>query len=429
MSPAGRLYFSLILFTLLLTFQNVTLFSLKGFLKRKKINLKKRIIFILIIFFNVPYLIFVLSRMEMASLPVFIYYVYVIPFFVFQMGSLFTGLVISVYSIIKSPFALIFYLIKKFKTVKNKIENLKSKKNIVKFNKSRRDFIAGAGFLIAGYAFIGSGVGILRKDKFDITYQNVYPDALPAELDGFSMTLVSDIHCGPYMMEDTLMEYVTAINSLDSDIICIPGDITNTKENEVYPFIKTFSGLKAKYGVYATLGNHDYFSKPDVIANAITADTDIKMLRNDSKIIYINKAPLIISGTEDTRASAATVSNEVYKYLSDTFTGAEKMAKSGGIDYSKTKKILLYHKPYVFDELADKNYDLMLSGHTHGGQVVFAKIGNLAFSFASSVSKYVQGYFSKNNFNMYVSRGIGTVGLPIRLNCPPEITKLTLRKK
>lgn len=429
MSPAGRIFFSLILFTLLLTFQNVTLFSLRGFLKRKNINFRKRIILFLIFLFNVPYLIFILSRMEMASLPVFIYYVYVIPFFVYQMGSLFTGLVISVYSIIKSPFALIYYLIKKFKAARNKIENLKSKKNVVKFNKSRRDFIAGAGFFIAGYAFIGSGVGILRKDKFDITYQDVYPDALPAGLDGFSMTLVSDIHCGPYMQEDTLMEYVSAINSLGSDIICIPGDITNTKENEVYPFVKTFSGLEAKHGVYATLGNHDYFSKPDIIANAISADTDIKMLRNDSKIIFVNNTPLIISGTEDTRASAGTVNKDVYKYLDDTFTGAENMAKSGGIDFSKTKKILLYHKPYVFDDLTEKNYDLMLSGHTHGGQVVFAKIGNTAFSFASSVSKYVQGYFSKNNFNMYVSRGIGTVGLPIRLNCPPEITKLIFRKK
>lgn len=429
MSPAGRIFFSLILFTLLLTFQNVTLFSLRGFLKRKNINFRKRIMLFLIFLFNVPYLIFILSRMEMASLPVFIYYVYVIPFFVYQMGSLFTGLVISVYSIIKSPFALIYYLIKKFKAARNKIENLKSKKNVVKFNKSRRDFIAGAGFFIAGYAFIGSGVGILRKDKFDITYQDVYPDALPAELDGFSMTLVSDIHCGPYMQEDTLMEYVSAINSLGSDIICIPGDITNTKENEVYPFVNSFSGLKAKHGVYATLGNHDYFSKPDIIANAISADTDIKMLRNDSKIIFVNNTPLIISGTEDTRASAGTVNKDVYKYLDDTFTGAENMAKSGGIDFSKTKKILLYHKPYVFDDLTEKNYDLMLSGHTHGGQVVFAKIGNTAFSFASSVSKYVQGYFSKNNFNMYVSRGIGTVGLPIRLNCPPEITKLIFRKK
>ena len=71
----------------------------------------------------------------------------------------------------------------------------------------------------------------------------------------------------------------------------------------------------------------------------------------------------------------------------------------------------------------------MLSGHTHGGQVVFAKIGDISVSFASSLNKYVQGLFTEKNFNMYVSRGIGTVGLPIRVNCPPEITQLTFRKK
>jgi predicted MPP superfamily phosphohydrolase len=87
---------------------------------------------------------------------------------------------------------------------------------------------------------------------------------------------------------------------------------------------------------------------------------------------------------------------------------------------------MLCHKPYIFNNIADKNLDLIVSGHTHGGQIVFVKLGDFNLSIAASISKYVSGYYREGNSQMYVSRGIGTVALPIRLNCPPEITMLTL---
>ncbi|HET7152461.1 MAG TPA: hypothetical protein VFJ29_01750, partial [Candidatus Kapabacteria bacterium] len=92
-------------------------------------------------------------------------------------------------------------------------------------------------------------------------------------------------------------------------------------------------------------------------------------------------------------------------------------------------KILLCHRPYPFEEFAQCNVDLMLSGHTHGGQVALANFGNWNVSFAALISKYIQGYYrSEKNprSQMYVSRGIGTVGVPIRVNCPPEVTKIVL---
>ena len=429
MTSAGRIFFAITFFCLFIGFQIVALSSFRNFFLRNNFRFDKKVIPGILIFFNVPYLIFLIVGMKLSSLPEFIYYIYVIPFFIYQTGTFISGLVISLYWLIKSPFLFIGFLLKKFKPLNARLKKFKSKKEVVKFDNSRRKFIAGTGFFIAGYAFMGTGVGLLGKNKFEITYRNIYPEALPDGLDGFTMTLISDIHCGPFMSDETLSDYVRAINSLNSDIICIPGDITTSEENEVFPFIKSFSALKAKHGVYATLGNHDYFSKPDNIAKRISENTDIVMLRNDSRIIYVNNIPLIISGTEDTRASGAGVGKEIEKYLSDTFIGAKNLSESKGVDFSKTKKILLYHKPYVFPELVDKGYNLMLSGHTHGGQVVFAKIGDTSVSFASSLNKYVQGLFTEKNFNMYVSRGIGTVGLPIRVNCPPEITQLTFRKK
>ena len=78
------------------------------------------------------------------------------------------------------------------------------------------------------------------------------------------------------------------------------------------------------------------------------------------------------------------------------------------------------------EQMQDKKLDLILSGHTHGGQVVIAKYGNLNISFAGAVSKYISGLYETGSSKMYVSRGLGCVGLPIRFNCKPEITKITL---
>lgn len=429
MTSASRIFFTLTLFLILFSFQLVTLFTLRNFLKRKKINFSKKLLFSIVIVFNVPYFIFLFLKLELSEIPYLIYDIYVIPFFIYQTGMLFTGLIISLYNLIKSPFLLLNFILKRFSFIKQILENRKNKKSVVKFDKSRRDFIAGTGIFIAGYAFIGSGVGIITKDKYEINYQDIFVNDLPDDLIGFTISLVSDIHCGPFMQEDMLNEYVFAINQLQSDIIFIPGDITNSREDEVYPFLKTFSGLKAKYGVYATLGNHDYFSNADFIADKISSETDIKMLRNNSDIIYVKNSPLLILGTEDIRASTEKISPEIKKYFDDTIEHAKQLSSTKNVDYEKTKKILLYHKPYFFDDITERSIDLTLSGHTHGGQVVFAKIGNSSLSFASAASKYVHGLYSKNNFSMYVSRGIGTVGLPIRLNCPPEITQIILKKK
>ena len=96
------------------------------------------------------------------------------------------------------------------------------------------------------------------------------------------------------------------------------------------------------------------------------------------------------------------------------------------LDYDNTPKLALIHKPYFFEDLKDMNPALVFSGHTHGGQVVLAKFGDVNISFAGAVSKYISGLYKNGKSGMYISRGIGSVALPIRFNCSPEITKITL---
>jgi predicted MPP superfamily phosphohydrolase len=359
-------------------------------------------------------------------IPKIIYDIYAIPFYIFQTSILFIALYLLIGKIIKFPFISIKYLIERIKPFKKIIHNLKSNKSVVKFDESRRAFIRTSTFVVSGLAFTGSGLGVIRKDDFDIRYREIIIPNLPEELKGLKIVQINDFHSGPFMSFKQMNLYCKVVNSLNPDLILIPGDITNSLAPEVHPFIDAFKNLKSKYGVYITLGNHDYFGNPEYVADKITNDSPFKMLRNESDVLKINGKNLILLGMEDTQSSGAKFSPVVTKNLDETVTSASKKFASMGFNYEETPKILLYHKPYFFPLMLDKNIDLMLSGHTHGGQIVLAKIGDFNFSIAAATSPYISGLYKEKNSQMYISDGLGTVGLPLRLNCPPEITVLTL---
>lgn len=424
MAPFDRIRFFSTLILIIIGLQVLNLITFRKFLKRFQLNRYLLNIFSIVIpiILNLPLLYAIFFRFDFTPLPKWIYNIYIIPFFIYQGASLLTGLYLLAGKIIKLPFVIFIFILKRFKFLKLKIANLRTKKAVVNYDKSRRAFITSSAILVSGYAFIGASVGVIRKDKFDITYQKIKIENLPEELKGTTITLFSDIHSGPYMDEYTMKEYTDAINSLNTDIIVIPGDFTNSQRNEIHTFNNAFKDLNAKYGIYGTLGNHDYFSDPNYIAEAVSNESPIKMLRNESEMLKINGKEICIIGVEDIRDSGKSRDSILIDYIDKTIENSSEEFKN----FNDVPKILLCHKPYIFKEISDKKMDLVLSGHTHGGQIVFAKFGNINISIAASVSNYISGYYKEGDSQMYVSRGIGTVGLPIRLNCPPEITILTL---
>jgi predicted MPP superfamily phosphohydrolase len=360
------------------------------------------------------------------ALPKLIYDIYFIPFFIFQSAILLIALYLIIGKIIKFPFLIIKYVLEKIKTLNERYQKLRTKKVVVKFDESRRAFIRTSTVLMTGVAFTGAGIGVIGKDDYEIKKHSIKIYGLPEELKGLRIIQFNDIHSGPYMEIDQMTNYCKIINSLSPDLIIIPGDITNSLSAEIHPFIEAFKNLKSKYGVYVTLGNHDYFSDPDYIAGKISSDTPFKMLRNDSEILNINGKNVILLGVEDTRSSGSQPSPVLLKYLDETILKAAHLAEQYKLEYNNTPKLMLFHKPYFFKEILSKNIDLIFSGHTHGGQVVLARIGDLNLSIAGAVSPYISGLYQEKNSQMYISDGLGTVGIPIRLNCPPEITILTL---
>ena len=377
----------------------------------------------------IPFLIFDLPFIYISSLhrgnydPPEWFKTYLIPvFYVWLSATILIALWLLIGKLVKLPFLIGLLLLKLIKPVKAWIQRIKEKKAVQVVDLSRRKFLRGTTFALSSYAFLGAGYGVIERNHYEIDYKKIKIDNLPDEFKGMTITLLSDIHAGEFMDEYDMKKYCDAANELGSDIICIPGDFVNFQREDSHLVANAFKDLKAKYGIIGSLGNHDYFMDPDYVTDVLNSDSPIKVLRNRHEKITINGKSLYILGLEDTRNAGAEMNRIVLTYLDTLSQGLNNQFA----DYASSPKILLCHKPYGFDEIAARNMDLVLAGHTHGGQVVPLKIGKFNLSFAALVSKYIEGYYAIGKSNMYVSRGIGTVAVPIRINGPPEITKITL---
>jgi predicted MPP superfamily phosphohydrolase len=374
------------------------------------------------ILFNVVFLLIMVVFGRHFNPPQWFVIAGMMPFYVWQAATFFIGVWLLIGKLIKLPFLISAWLLKLIRPIKHWFEKIKTRRAVQVVDLSRRRFLRTATFAVSSYAFAGAAYGIIRHDDFKIDSKQIKIADLPPELKGLTLTLISDIHAGQFMQEDEMREYADIINGIGSDLIFIPGDFVNFQPEDSKSVAKAFRDLKAEYGVYGSLGNHDFFVNPDYVASVMNNESPVKVLRNKHDKITINGKDLYILGVDDTRDAGIRLNEAILNYIDNTMKEAGTLNAS----FKDSPKILLCHKPYAFDDIARRNLDLVLSGHTHGGQVVPVKFGDFNLSFAAFVSKYISGFYNIGKANMYVSRGIGTVGLPIRLNCPPEVTKITL---
>ncbi|MEO8209817.1 MAG: metallophosphoesterase [bacterium] len=424
MSIWNRVLFFTVIFSIFFGLQFLVFRTFRRFVKSKYPHSKflKIISIYPFIIFNLPYIYIIANGLSSADIPEWIYNSMFIPFYIFQGAIIFIGLFLLIGKIIKAPFSILYWILNRFE----KPKEFFNKPEVKKIDNSRRAFLKTTTALVSGYAFTGATLGVLNSHDYEIVRKEFKIDNLPEELKGTTVTLFCDIHSGPFMKEELMREYVDVINDLKSDLIVIPGDFTNSNKMEVHPLANAFKNLKAANGVFGSLGNHDYFSDPEYIANVISNETPVKLLRNDSEILRINGKELFIIGCEDTRQSGAAYDDRLMEYFNSTIDRAKIKLTDNNLSYDNIPKLALFHKPYFLEDMKDKNLDLIFSGHTHGGQVVLANFGDVNISFAGAVSKYISGLYEAGKSKMYISRGIGSVALPIRFNCPPEITKITL---
>ncbi len=416
--------FFLTALTIFFSLQGLVYYSFIKYLKTTKIYRPAYKWYALIPFvvFNVTFIIITLVYGRHFQPPEWFRIIGVIPFYIWQAATFFIALWLLAGKLVKLPFLLGTWLLKLIAPVRRKMEELKQRKAVRVVDTSRRQFLRTATYAVSTYAFAGAAYGIISHDNFRIENRDIKITNLPPELKGLTITLISDIHAGQYMKEHEMREYADIVNDMGSDIICIPGDFINFQIEDTKSVAYAFRDMKAKHGIYGTLGNHDFFVDPNYVADVISNESPVKLLRNKFDKITVNGRDLFIVGVDDTRDAGIKMNGTVLSYIDKT--SAE--ASAANPNFNSSPKILLCHKPYAFDDIAARDIDLVLAGHTHGGQVVPFKFGDFNLSFAGFVSKYISGLYSIGNTNMYISRGLGTVGLPIRLNCPPEITKITL---
>jgi hypothetical protein len=369
---------------------------------------------VLFIVMNLALVYVFIMRPRPSEMSQFFLYTAGYPFFIWHGATLFIGVVLLIGYLLKSPFRIVAALLKRIKPVRTRVEALQAKPAYRTFDASRRTFIRRSMYGLTAASFGASAYGMfIEKKQYELTNARFRLKNLPPQLEGFTIALISDIHSSINMMKPEMMKYVDVVNSMQCDLVLVTGDFVNSQTEEVYPFAEAFSALHAPHGVFGVMGNHDFFAPdPELVAKEVDA-CGVKLLRNDKVVISKNGASFYLFGVDDARGPEQA---------------AKRIAAAAGYSPLNIPKLLMIHRPYFLQQAADAKMDLIFSGHTHGGQVVLAQFGRVTIAPASLASRYIWGKYAIGDTQMYVNRGIGTVGLPIRLNCPPEITKVTLHR-
>jgi len=245
----------------------------------------------------------------------------------------------------------------------------------------------------------------VSSDRFAVNNERIWLDALPEVFSGLRIVQISDIHHGLFLPEQWLTEAVQQTNRLRADIVVLTGDFVTYSRANIEPAAEILSRLRARYGVLAVLGNHDFRVGADAVTSALRRK-HIEVLRNQHVTVQFGGSSLYVAGVDD------------YGY------GADVRRAVRGIPRDSAT-VLLAHNPRIIHLASRHGVSLVLSGHTHGGQVNLPLLGTV-YGRSPERLRYKIGWDRLGPTQIYVSRGIGTIVLPWRLRCPAEITHLEL---
>jgi len=270
---------------------------------------------------------------------------------------------------------------------------------------SRRDLLQGVAAVGIGAVTGTFAHGYLyARHHIELTRETLGVSGLPAPLSGLTVGFLTDLHRSQTVAHELIARGVDLVMAERPDIIVLGGDyVTWGDRRYVAAAAQALAGLSAPHGVFAVLGNHD----DDRDMPAALAAKGYTVLRDARTRLSIRGETLDIAGL---------------RYWTRKVTDIARVLRG-----ASPATILLAHTPMRLIEAAQLGVPLLLSGHTHGGQIVLGSFGNTFVTPAALASRYVWGEYRHGSTAMYVSRGIGTVGVPIRINCPPELTRIVLR--
>lgn len=260
--------------------------------------------------------------------------------------------------------------------------------------------------LAAPAAVLTYGVVVGRRDiqlrEVEIPVRN-----LPKDLHNLKLVQITDIHLSPFFEPRDLERAVAMANETRAHVGLVTGDLVNARRDPLDECIRVLSRLKVDGPTLGCLGNHEIHAECEREAEELGRRAGIDFLRLTARTLEFGQAKLNVAGVDYQR--------KFEPYL----VGAEKLVQPGMVN------ILLSHNPDVFPRAAAQGYDLTVAGHTHGGQITVEILGDRA-NFARFYTPYIYGRYELEGRNIYVSRGLGTVGVPARVGAPPEVSLIKL---
>ena len=285
---------------------------------------------------------------------------------------------------------------------------------------ARRRFLERSALAVTTAPFVAGAYGMFyERLNLEISHRRIKIPRLPRAFEGFRIAQLSDIHIGPFMTAKEVRRYVGIANGLKPDLAALTGDFVTWDPSTQYAVVDVLAGVKAPFGVYGSLGNHEMWAGVEDSITRLFALRGIRILRGEQAWIRYGSEAINLLGVD--YQSRSPMGPRGQRLVREYLEGVDRLMASG------TANILLSHNPNTFDRAAEYGIDLSLAGHTHGGQVTLEFISP-DLSPSRLITPYVRGWFEKPGGQLYVNRGIGTIGVPIRFDAPPEITVFELTR-
>lgn len=343
--------------------------------------------------------------------------------------TMFTFGLLLIVLIPKLTLTLIMFLEDIFRIFRGIFSKFSTSNSESPFLSDRRKFISQMALVLAAIPFTSLLYGMTKgKYNFKVIKQTLFFNDLPEEFDGFTITQISDIHSGSFDDPEKIKYAVDLINEQKTDLMLFTGDIVNTHATEMHPWIETFNKIdNHKYGKFAVLGNHDYgeyVKWPSQAAKEenfeaikkVYGEIGFDLLLNQNKKIKIGESEIAIVGVENWGKN--------FKQAGDLNKASEGLTAN---DF----KILMTHDPSHWEyevKNNEKNFQLTLSGHTHGMQFGIEIPGIISWSPVQYIYKQWAGLYENLGRYIYVNRGFGFHAYPGRVGIWPEITVFELKK-
>ncbi|HYT90202.1 MAG TPA: metallophosphoesterase [Gemmataceae bacterium] len=284
---------------------------------------------------------------------------------------------------------------------------------------SRRGFLARGVQALGAGSLAGLGYGLaVEPRRFEVTRRTIYLRDLPRSLDGLCVVQVTDLHHGPWVSLERIREVVDATNALNPDLVLLTGDYIDQNAAYIPPVVAELARLRPRIGTVAVLGNHDWF-EDGPLAQREFARAGIPLIDNDRLVLTPQRRLVQHAGQGLALCGVGDLKEDQQDYGQAL----------GGLP-ARMPRVLLSHNPDVAEEtgLTDSGLrvDLIVSGHTHGGQIRLPFIGTPVTQ-SRYGQKYCSGLVQGPVCPVFICRGVGVSGLPIRLGVAPELAVLVFR--